>query len=109
MIALWIGWIMVGCLVTCGTPVAWRRYRKSARIVVFARSGLVPVIFAAVPATVRSRVGCVGENSGSSGDNSAAGQTRHAGSARRRRSSGDKSAAVHNITGIAGPTGAIGR
>ena len=73
-----------------------------------ARSGLVPVIFAAVPATVRSRVGCVGENSGSSGDNSAAGPDRHAASA-AATSSGDKSAAVHNITGIAGPTGAIGR
>jgi len=50
----------------------------------------------------------VGENSGSSGDNSAAGPDRHAGSA-VATSSGDKSAAVRNITGIAGPTGAIGR
>jgi hypothetical protein len=70
-----------------------------------AGSGFVSVIFAAVPAAVRSRVGCVGENSGSSGDACAAGPDRHAGSA--ASGSRDKSATVHNIAGIAESIGAL--
>jgi hypothetical protein len=51
-------------------------------------------------------VGCVGENSGSGGDNSATDPDRHAGCA-AATSSGDKSAAIHNIAGIAEPTGTL--
>ena len=71
-----------------------------------AGSGLISLIFAAVPATVRSRVGCVGENSRSSGHNSATGPECHTGCA-AAISSGDKSAAVRNTAGIAEPTGAL--
>ena len=71
-----------------------------------AGSGLVSIIFANIPATVRSRVGCVGENSRSSCDNSATGSGRHADGA-AAISSGDKSAAAHITAAIAEPTGAL--
>ena len=74
-----------------------------------AGSGLLSVIFPAVPATVRFHVGCVGENSRPSCDacvTCATGPERHAGSC-ATISSGDKSAATHIIPGIAEPTGTL--
>ena len=71
-----------------------------------AGSGLLSVIFPAVPATVRSPVGCVGENCRPRCDICATGPGRHAGSG-TPISSRDKSAVVHIATGSVEPAGAL--
>ena len=67
IIALWIGWIMVGCLVTClnllSSIVALHRHRHRA-----AGSRFLSLLFASFLAPIRAGMGCVGKNSGSGGD-----------------------------------------
>jgi hypothetical protein len=96
---------VLGCFVTCATCcLASLPLHRHGHCL--AGSGLLSVIFLAVPATVRSHVGCVGDNSRPVCDGL---RHRSRPSCRKRRptSSRGKSALVQIIAGIASPTGAL--